>query len=295
MKKTLKRTSGKAAGWYLVLLVAAAIASGLAARGEVLGGDSAPTLVARAVSETPSLDPEAALWGRMPAVEVPLSGQQIVIPRGGGSIRSLQVRAAHDGKSLFLHLKWRDPTRDERSLAAEQFTDAVAVQFPEKSVTFAQLCMGTLAYYLNIWQWRADRQADQHRSPRDIERQYPGMHWDYYPFGAGNRTFAPGRAAGNVLSLPPARTPVQALIAGGAGSLTARPPEEQAVAGMGVWRDGYWQVVLSRALQSSAPHDVRFAPGKATVIALAVWDGSRKERGSEKAVANWLRFALRER
>src|SRR3990172_13246607 len=123
--------------WPWVLLAVAGLAVALAARGVVLAGSPEPLLIARALAASPPLDPEAPVWASLPPLDVPLSGQQITIPRGGGSLRSLRVKAAHDGKSLFLHLEGRDRTRDERALAAEQFTDAVAGQFPEGAATFA--------------------------------------------------------------------------------------------------------------------------------------------------------------
>jgi len=57
------------------------------------------------------------------------------------------------------------------------------------------------------------------------------------------------------------------------------------LAAKGVWRDGVWQVVLSRPFNVNMPAAfvVPLAPGMKHKCTFAVWQGSNKERGGLKA------------
>jgi DMSO reductase family type II enzyme heme b subunit len=57
------------------------------------------------------------------------------------------------------------------------------------------------------------------------------------------------------------------------------------LSGKGVWRDGVWQVVISRPFNVNLPAAlvVPMAPGLKHKCTFAVWQGSNKERGGLKA------------
>jgi len=76
------------------------------------------------------------------------------------------------------------------------------------------------------------------------------------------------------------------------GFKTLRHQDQQDVSATGVWQDGSWRVVFSRALQTGDEHDVQINPGEWTNVAFALWDGqiidgAVKEEGSQKAVSSW--------
>ncbi len=79
---------------------------------------------------------------------------------------------------------------------------------------------------------------------------------------------------------------------------TLKVQDQQDVKGKGVYQDGKWKVVFSRALTTGdAEHDTQFQPGEFINIAFAVWDGKKdpasgdlKEKGSQKAVSSWWYF-----
>ncbi|RMH31938.1 MAG: hypothetical protein D6690_15150 [Nitrospirae bacterium] len=76
---------------------------------------------------------------------------------------------------------------------------------------------------------------------------------------------------------------------------TLRPQAQQDVKAVGMWQDGTWRVVFSRALTTGDSEDVQIEPGKWTSIAFAIWDGkivdgAIKEKGSQKAVTSWWYF-----
>ena len=97
--------------------------------------------------------------------------------------------------------------------------------------------------------------------------------------------------AGNEVSIPH-RSPVEDANARGFGTLKSQPPSGQNVSGKGVWRDGSWSVVFVRELSSKDRDDVKFAVGRATPVAFAVWDGQNRDRNGRKVVSNWHKLIL---
>jgi DMSO reductase family type II enzyme heme b subunit len=80
---------------------------------------------------------------------------------------------------------------------------------------------------------------------------------------------------------------------------TLRVQEQQDVKGKGVYQDGKWKVVFSRAVTTGDANDTQFKPGEFINIAFAVWDGQKdpasgdvKEKGSQKAVSSWWHFRV---
>ena len=78
---------------------------------------------------------------------------------------------------------------------------------------------------------------------------------------------------------------------------TLKVQAQQDVKGKGVYQNGTWKVVFSRALSTSdVEHDVQIEPGEFINVAFAIWDGKKlesgdlKEKGSEKAVSSWWYF-----
>jgi hypothetical protein len=161
---------------------------------------------------------------------------------------------------------------------------------------------------VNIWQWKADWEADLARF-RDIQDRYPNMAWDVYPFLRGtpqgdrsqvrvatashDPTYLAGWGAGNLFSTPSRSTPVENLNAIGLGTLTSQAPEHQSVNGHGIWTDGKWRVVMVRVLRTGNERDTQFEPGGTTVpVAFAVWDGAQGDRDGRKAVTVWQHLKL---
>jgi len=82
------------------------------------------------------------------------------------------------------------------------------------------------------------------------------------------------------------------VVAEGLG--TTRPVEGDGVKGRGVWRDGRWQVVITRAMKQSTPEPVaQLSPGQITGFGVAIWEGSHGERAGIKAFSgDWLELGL---
>jgi len=72
------------------------------------------------------------------------------------------------------------------------------------------------------------------------------------------------------------------VVAEGLG--TTRPVEGEHVKGRGVWRDGHWRVVITRALKVETAEPVaQLSPDQVTGYAVAIWEGSNGERAGLKA------------
>lgn len=253
-----------------------------------LAASQSTTLVARAAPAVSTEDPWDAIWSRLEGVELALSAQNVVAPRGGTRDR-LRARALHDGARLFVLLEWADTRRDGAIDSLTAYPDAAALQFPAASATeVPPLCMGSPTAIVNIWHWKAAWQDDLVHDFTKISTTYPRAAVDQYPFGDDD-TYAPARRLGNLGAARARTSPVENVHAGQYGTLTTAAA--QPVGGVGVWRGGVWRVLFWRAFEPTASGDVRFGVGASVDAAAAVWDGQWSERDGMKAVSQF--FAIR--
>lgn len=271
----------------LTLLLCAAAALFLTTTGTRLAASQEAVLTANETDEeVPAAEPWDPFWDGLPQIDIPVSAQTVTPPMGGrGS--TMSARAVHDGQTLFLLVEWSDPSADRSLGRTEDFTDAVAVQFPAAGGTrVPAFCMGDPTAEVNIWQWRAAWQADVNRGYRgSVRHTYPNAVVDAYPF-PDDPLFQPGLEAGNPFSQTDRRSAVDNLIAGGFGTLTADPFAQ--VAGWGQWREGVWRVVFTRPLEVGREGNVELRRDTWTDVAFAIWDGAAEERDGMKSVANFI-------
>ncbi|HEX6237737.1 MAG TPA: ethylbenzene dehydrogenase-related protein [Acidimicrobiales bacterium] len=268
----------------LVLVATLAAALTLQTLGANPAVPQGTSLTALRAAELPDLDPGDSLWQRAPEVQVPLTAQNVTYPFGGGSLPAVRVRAMHDGESLLVRVAWPDRSEDTSAVRAEDFADAVAVQFPATAGSTAPaVCMGQADGGVNIWQWRADSEGDLSAAAADL---HEGAYAD---LESTDDVDFPAREVGN----PYAQLgggPVQDLVATGFGTL--EPAGEQEVAGRGA-RDGDgWAVVFARPFAAADASRPGFAVGTTTDVALAAWDGSQGDRNGQKSVSAFLRLSL---
>ena len=279
----------RAALLLLVLALAAAVT--FMALDFRLASSQEVTIEARATRGKVSLeDPFASVWSQAPPVEVPLSAQQTSFPFGGGAVRAVTARALHNGQRLYVLVEWEDATQDLSADAPQTFRDAAAVEFPAvEKETVPNFCMGQADGHVNIWQWKADWQADVDQAATALSQTYPNAVFDSYPQVQGD-AFFPGRAADNPLSETVRTSPMENLLAGGFGTLTTA--DIQPIEGVGRWKDGRWRVVFARDLRVEGTGLAEFAPGQAVNVAFAVWDGAAGERDGQKSVSAFARVQL---
>ncbi|MBI3353637.1 MAG: hypothetical protein HY034_01930, partial [Nitrospirae bacterium] len=69
--------------------------------------------------------------------------------------------------------------------------------------------------------------------------------------------------------------------------LKVQSPENQAVKGKGIWKDGVWRVVMKRPLKTEDKNDIQFEKGRFIPMALNVWDGSNGEHNLLMSLSTW--------
>jgi DMSO reductase family type II enzyme heme b subunit len=111
------------------------------------------------------LDPSASAWDGVPAQTIAMGGTPLVqqpsryirtawSDRPIGSVRSLAVRSAHNGKEVFFLLEWRDDTQNT-DYVGRDFPDGAGILFPLKGDAPLDT-MGSESQPVNAWFWRAD-------------------------------------------------------------------------------------------------------------------------------------------
>ena len=264
------------------------------------------SLIARPVDRVPDR-PDDDLWLSADSLEVPMAPQAVVKPRTYEvSTKAVKVSALYDADRIVFRLGWADASRDVRIGGVASFRDAVAVEFPANPADgIPYFAMGEADKPVTIYQWKADWQFSNNR---DVDEENPNMVADWYPFsgreageiagsadyvGAGEtgRSFHTSWASGSLLADPElhARTSVEKLLAEGFGTIGSVGLDSQDAVGIGVWKGGDWTVVIS---VPRAQEQFTFEPGRTIPLAFATWDGSKSERGGEKAVSTWYFLTL---
>jgi len=123
--------------------------------------------VKRVATTSPKLlEVDAAAWAEVDAIGIDLvpapvtmaasvSGQ-MALSQGHGKVRRVEVRLAHNGKTLSVRLAWQDPERDDRIEDLDRFSDGAAVMFPLQGDA-NPVTMGDAQQPVNAWLWKADR------------------------------------------------------------------------------------------------------------------------------------------
>jgi len=111
------------------------------------------------------LDPAASAWDEVAAETIALGGTPLAeqpsryirtvwSDRPIGSVRSLAVRSAHNGKEVFFLLEWRDDTQNT-DYVGRDFPDGAGILFPLNGDAPLRT-MGSESQPVNAWFWRAD-------------------------------------------------------------------------------------------------------------------------------------------
>jgi complex iron-sulfur molybdoenzyme family reductase subunit gamma len=111
------------------------------------------------------LDPAASAWDSVPVETVVMGGTPLAqqpsryirtvwSDRPIGSVRSLAVRSAHNGKEVFFLLEWGDST-ENTDYVGRDFPDGAGILFPLKGDA-PLMSMGSESQPVNAWFWRAD-------------------------------------------------------------------------------------------------------------------------------------------
>lgn len=238
------RTLGQVKPWCAGLLVGTVLAAGSLAPSPGLAQESVSVRAALVKGALPADDPAAAAWNSAPASEFPMS-PQVHWPNRiqEVTVKSVKVRALHDGQQIAVLLEYEDPSQDPDDAAGLEFMVGDKKAHFAHGQPMAQVQGGPV----NIWFWK-----NKDNNALDMNAQ-------------------------------------------GFGSLKVQ--DQQDVKAKGVYQNGSWKVVFSRALSTpDVEHDTQIKPGDFINIAFAIWDGKKlesgdlKEKGSQKAVSSWWYF-----
>jgi len=231
-------------------------------------------------------------------------------------IEGLVVQALHDGKELTLRFSWLDPTVDESAVRHNEFRDAVAVQFSLSSDPPFYMGDKTEHGGVNIWMWKADRQKNIVAGYQDVDAAFVNRAVDVYPeqdfrfvdmsivepprsgIARHDPEFITAWGAGNLVADPKLQTPVECLVARGAGTLSGKPPVVQLVQGKAVYERGVWYVQMQRTLElpdckEHAGGDERaFHPGDYMPVSFAIWNGEAGDRDGKKNISIWQKLVI---
>lgn len=241
------------------------------------------SLTAYEVPDDPGTDPDAAVWDRVASVKVPLTAQAGTYP-AGGSVQTVRAQAVHHNGRIFIRVNWPDATLDDSTTRAEDFSDAVALEFPASGTsTVPSICMGQADAAVNIWHWRADSNAGL----QDPNKVYVNSLVDGYPYT--DNLFYTAREAGNPFANPEL-SPVQSLHSRAFGELTALNVQD--VQGFGKHTADGWAVVFSRDFETLNAGHAAFAASTRMDMAFAVWDGDKEERNGRKSVSQFVTLGI---
>lgn len=293
--------------WDLIHYVQSLSRAGAQDRAQLRQG----TFTASKVSQLPA-GPMDAAWSQARPLHVALTPLWWTEKR----VEGLLVQALHDGNELALRFSWLDPTTDESAVRHDEFRDAVAVQFSMSSDPPFYMGDQTQQGGVNIWMWKADRQANIAQGYRDIDQAFPDRVVDYYPEPAFTRTdvqtvepahgalpahnpgFVSAWGSGNLVADPNLATPVECLVARGPGTLSGKPPLVQLVQGKAAYERGVWYVQMQRTLalpdcQEHGMEDERaFRAGDYLPVSFAIWEGGAGDRDGKKNISIWQKLVI---
>ena len=248
--------------------------------------------------------PDDAVWDTQEAVELPLAGQIVASPRfWTPSANSIRVKSFYNGENIAFLLEWDDRTSEQ----GEVYSDAVAIQFPTKipeGLKKPYFAMGDSSNGVELLHWRAYDEsvlAAQLAEASDIETETDGGEdlEEEETVNDGTEEAAADTEQEEEIVEEVVKEEFKGFVtikemnAKGFKRLTVQPDKSQNSKGKGHWKNGRWQVMITRPLfTADQKMDVQFEKGKLIPYALAVWDGSNSEVKGQKAISSWYYLTL---
>ncbi len=291
--------------WDIIHYVQSLARAGAQARAQLKQG----TFVAPNVRGRLPSSPTDTAWAQARPLYIALTPLWWVEDR----IEGLMVQALHNNEELAIKLSWLDPTPDERAVRHDEFRDGVAIQFSLSSDP--PFYMGDTSNHggVNIWYWKADRAKDIESGHQDVDAAFPDravdmypeqdaptahatfMSWPRVPLAKHDPQFVTAWGAGNLVSNPNLKTPVESLVARGPGTLSGMPAHIQLVQGSATYERGVWSVQLRRRMSfTDGDHTGEriFKKGDYLPVSFAIWNGSAGDRDGKKNISIWQKLVI---
>ncbi len=180
---------------------------------------------------------------------------------------AVTVKAVHNGSKVAFQFTWPDSTEDKEN-SLDTYRDALAVLFPLNisSGYNPSPLMGAKGEPVNVWQWRAEWQAELD-GRRDLEVRQPLTEGVWIsPVDRILKKQHPGESSGLINTSERIE-----YIAEGYSTLTKQV--QQDVDAKGRYGDGKYTVVFLRDLNRTDLSDAEFKSGSKTYVNVAVWNG----------------------
>ncbi len=246
--------------------------------------------------------PEDAVWETLETIELPLAGQIVASPRfWTPSANSIRIKSVYNDKNIAFLLEWDDRTDEQ----GEVYSDAVALQFPTKppeGLKKPYFAMGDSSNNVELLHWRAYDEsvlAAQQSTDDSIETETDGGEDVEEEAGEEEAEAATEQEVENAVEEEEAIeefkdfVTIKEMNAKGFKRLSVQPDKSQNSKGKGHWKNGKWQVMITRPLVTGDKKtDVQFEKGKLIPYALAVWDGSNSEIKGQKSISSWYYLTL---
>ena len=217
---------------------------------------------ARVEGELPE-SPSDPLWDSAPAITFRMAPNIIKDPRLFTSLNDMvTVRALYNNDDIALRVDVDDRTYsvpgDELELRyaiedVEATRDAIAVQLPRDLTGTSEKPMFRLG-----------------------DAKHPVNLWYW--------------AAPSVVDDSPEI--VEIMDATGSGKLPVARDDSSDLSANGEWKDGRWQVVFKRALETDSVADFQFTEGAYIPVAFANWDGVEGQIDSKRSFTSWYWIVL---
>jgi DMSO reductase family type II enzyme heme b subunit len=198
---------------------------------------------------------------------------------------SVIVKAVHNGSKVAFQFTWADSTEDKEN-SLNTYRDALAVLFPVgiSSGYNPSPLMGAKGEPVNVWQWRAEWQAELD-GRRDLEARQPLTEGVWIsPTDRILKNQQPGMSSGLINTSERIE-----YIAEGYSTLTKQV--QQDVDAKGRYADGKYTVVFLRDIERTDLSDAEFKAGSQTYINVAVWNGHEGNVDGMKSLTfSWTRI-----
>ncbi len=199
----------------------------------------------------------------------------------------VMVKAVHNGSKVAFQFTWPDSTEDKEN-SLDTYRDALAVLFPVgiSSGYNPSPLMGAKGEPVNVWQWRAEWQAELD-GRRDLEARQPLTEGVWIsPVDRILKNQQPGMSSGLINTSERIE-----YIAEGYSTLTKQV--QQDVDAKGRYADGKYTVVFLRDIERTDLSDAEFKAGTETYINVAVWNGHEGNVDGMKSLTfSWTRIAF---
>ena len=235
-------------------------------------GYCGPVLEVKRVSKSLPQSPNDPAWQvkeEIKKLTIELGPQLITNPQWPNpAVKQVSVSALRSQHEICIRLEWEDDSNELATSYSDDYIDKAAVMFPiYPGDDIPPITMGAEGEPVNIWQWKASLEKPLKKS--------------LFP---GSTPLSKTVVQDDNMETDIKKSPVEDLNAEGFSTLTYQ--ENQNVRGKGVWKNKTWRVMFRRSLSDDDSRDAQITGS--IPMAVAVWNGSNKERNGQKGLSNWI-------